>query len=105
MNRLGLTVRSLRHYWRMHLGVLAGVVVGAAVLTGALLVGDSVDASLRGIALARLGDTAHALDTGKRYLDEALAERLSDALDRDLPAVLRLRGMALAEPPAVRLRD
>ncbi len=101
MNRLRLIRRSMGYYRRMHLGVFAGAVVGAAVLTGALLVGDSVDASLRGIALARLGDTAHALDTRKQYFREELGERLSMRMGHTIPSVLRLRGMALAEPPAV----
>ena len=46
---------SLWHYRRVHLAVLAGVVVATAVITGALLVGDSVRGSLRDLLLERLG--------------------------------------------------
>src|SRR4051812_6916367 len=51
---------SLRHYRRIHLAVALGVAVATAVLTGALLVGDSVRGSLRDLTLERLGliDTA-----------------------------------------------
>jgi hypothetical protein len=46
---------SLRHYRRIHLAVALGVAVATAVLTGALLVGDSVRGSLRDLTLERLG--------------------------------------------------
>lgn len=42
-----LIVRNLRFHWRGNLAVLLGVAVGSAVLTGALLVGDSLRGSLR----------------------------------------------------------
>jgi ABC-type antimicrobial peptide transport system permease subunit len=46
---------SLRQYRRVHLAVAAGVAVTTAVITGALLVGDSVRGSLRGLSLKSLG--------------------------------------------------
>jgi len=39
----------------MHLAVLLGVIVAGTVLTGALLIGDSMRGSLRGLVLERLG--------------------------------------------------
>src|SRR5262249_47741585 len=50
-----LLLRNLAYHWRGNLAVLLGVVVGTAVLTGALLVGDSQRESLRRLALRRLG--------------------------------------------------
>ena len=47
---------SLRHYRRIHIAVALGVAVATAVLTGALLVGDSVRGSLRDLTLQRLGN-------------------------------------------------
>ena len=55
MNGAVLVRRGLRHYRRTHLGVIAGCAVSAAVLVGALFVGDSVRGTLERIALARLG--------------------------------------------------
>src|SRR5262249_32663207 len=52
-----LTKRNLTHFWRTNLAVVLGVATAVAVLAGALLVGDSVRASLRDLALARLGKT------------------------------------------------
>lgn len=50
-----LIFASLRHHWRTHSAVAIGVAVATAVLTGALLVGDSVRGSLRDLTLQRLG--------------------------------------------------
>ncbi len=52
---------GLRHYWRAHAALALATAVGVAVLTGSLLVGDSVRGSLRDHALARLGDVDQAL--------------------------------------------
>ena len=50
-----MVLASLRYHWRMHLAVCCGVVVATAVLTGSLLVGDSMRGSLRDLTLDRLG--------------------------------------------------
>ncbi len=88
---------SLRYYWRMHLGVLLGVALAAAVLTGALLVGDSVDYSLNRFAELRLGHTQHAISTRTNYVDQQLAERLSERTGAPVVAALALRGMAITQ--------
>ena len=53
--------RSLIYFWRINLAVVLGVAVATAVLTGALIVGDSVRGSLRDLSLSRLGKIDHAL--------------------------------------------
>src|SRR5262249_1737801 len=58
-----------------NLAVLLGAAVGTAVLTGALLVGDSLRGSLRDLTLRRLGWVDEALVTG-RVFREALAKDL-----------------------------
>lgn len=68
--------RSLIHYWRLHLAVLLGAAVATAVLTGALLVGDSVRSSLRDLTLERLGRIDYAL-LSERFVRENIAEDLS----------------------------
>lgn len=62
----------------MHLATLAGVVAGAAALTGALVVGDSMRGSLRDQALARLGPVEHAL-VSARLFEESLARRIAES--------------------------
>jgi putative ABC transport system permease protein len=76
--------RALTHYWRIHLAVALGAATAATVLTGALLVGDSVRGSLRALALERLGHIDHAL-LSERFFRASLADDLSTAA---VPAVL-----------------
>ncbi len=53
--------RSLTYYWRINLAVVLAAAIATAVLTGALLVGDSVKGSLRDLTLDRLGSIDHLL--------------------------------------------
>ncbi|HKE03281.1 MAG TPA: ABC transporter permease, partial [Blastocatellia bacterium] len=72
MNFAKLIKRNLIHFWRTNLAVILGVATAVAVLAGALLVGDSVRASLRDLALARLGKTDFVV-TGQGFFREQLA--------------------------------
>ena len=76
MSSIPLTRRSLAHYWRTHLAVVVGVAVAVAVLTGSLLVGDSVRGSLKRLALQRLG-AAHWVIASSVFFREALAEEMA----------------------------
>jgi ABC-type lipoprotein release transport system permease subunit len=88
-------LRTLIHYWRINLAVLLGAAVATTVLTGALLVGDSVRGSLRDLVLERLGDIDAALVTD-RFFREELAEQLAGrpGARAVAPAIL-LRGAAV----------
>lgn len=74
MNRIQLTTRSLIHYWRTNLAVTLGVIAGTAVISGAMIVGDSVRASLQQMTLNRLGKVDYAL-SGPRFFREEMAKR------------------------------
>ena len=78
MTRSTLILRSLRYHWRNSLAVVLGVVVGAAVIVGALLVGDSVRFSLRKVALQRLGNVDQALISPRHLFREKIAAELSE---------------------------
>jgi putative ABC transport system permease protein len=75
MNAVTLIKRNLTHYWRTNLAVIFGVATAVAVLAGALLVGDSVRASLRDLALARLGKTDLVV-TASGFFRERMADDL-----------------------------
>ena len=93
MKLLSLIKKSLTFYWRSNIGVLLAVVVGTAVLSGSLFVGDSVKNSLREMVIKRLGSTELALMTGERFFTNELAERLADKLEAKTAPVLQVRGM------------
>jgi ABC-type antimicrobial peptide transport system permease subunit len=82
MTSLQFIVASLRHHRRIHVAVALGVAVATAVLTGALLVGDSVRGSLRDLTLQRLGRVDEALVTGHFF-----REQLAKEVDGE-PAIL-----------------
>src|SRR5262245_59371998 len=73
MRTADLIQRSLKYYWRTNLAVVFGVATAVAVLAGALLVGDSVRASLRDLFLQRLGQTDQVI-TSTSFFREQLAE-------------------------------
>ena len=70
-----LVRRNLAHFWKTNLAVIAGVAVAVAVLAGALLVGSSVRASLRGLALERLGMVDQVVTSGG-FVRDSLADDL-----------------------------
>jgi ABC-type lipoprotein release transport system permease subunit len=89
MSLQSLRLRNLVYHWRGNSAVLLGVVVGTTVLTGALLVGDSLRGSLRDLALERLGWVEEAL-VAPRFFRQALGEELlaDKAAERICPAIL-----------------
>ncbi len=70
-----LLLPNLRYYWRTNAAVAAGVATAVAVLAGALLVGQSVRASLRDLVTARIGATDYVV-SADRFFGEALAQGL-----------------------------
>ncbi len=95
MTLLRLIAASLTYHARMHAAVACGVAVATAVLTGALVVGDSMRASLRRLTLQRLGRIDDALVTD-RFFRVALADEWASA-----PA---LRKRTAQTVPAIVLR-
>lgn len=71
-----LLVRNLFYHWRGNVAVFLGIVLGSAVLTGALLVGDSLRGSLKALTLSRLGWVEDAMTPG-RFFREQLAREVS----------------------------
>ena len=76
MTRLRLILQSLWHHRRTHLPVLLAVAVATAVLTGALIVGDSVRESLKNLALERLGKIDQVL-VGDRFISQDHAKKFA----------------------------
>lgn len=100
MNWLSLILRGARYHARTHLGVVLGAAIATAALAGALILGDSVRATLRASALSRIGRAEVALDSGDRFFREDLATRLArTALSNSIPSdtrwttALRLNGL------------
>ncbi len=69
-------LRGLIHYWRASLAVALGAAVATTVLSGALVVGDSLRGSLRDQTQERLGAVDLALEASRPF-PESLVERLA----------------------------
>ncbi len=54
-------IKNFKYFWRIHFIVALCTAVATGVLAGALIVGDSVKGSLRGLTKERLGAIQHAL--------------------------------------------
>jgi ABC-type antimicrobial peptide transport system permease subunit len=76
MTKLTLLLRNLRYFRGVNIAVVLGMAVATAVLTGALMVGDSVRGSLADLALRRLGPVDYAL-ISTRFFDQSLAHRVN----------------------------
>src|SRR5437016_1516417 len=76
MSLAKLILAGLRFHWRIHLAVALAVMTSSAVLTGALLVGDSMRGSLRHLLLDQLGSIDEVL-VGDRFFRAQLADELA----------------------------
>ena len=91
-------LKTFIHYFRQKLLVAMGVVVSTAVLTGALIIGDSVRYSLEQSTFSRLGETTHLVSVTERYFRQKMATEI-EAINSEIKAtsVLLLEGVAVAE--------
>jgi putative ABC transport system permease protein len=103
MTPFKLIISNLRHYWQKNALLAMGVAISAAVLTGALIVGDSVQYSLKRIVEQRLGNIGTIVETGDRYVTSDLAQSLEEELEEDAAPVLLLDGIAVADGGQKRL--
>src|SRR5262245_3369739 len=87
-----LLLRNLLYHWRGNFAVLLGVALGPTVLTGALLVGDSLRGSLRDVVLEQLGPIDHVLVTNRLFREELAKELQSDGHGERVSPALMLQG-------------
>lgn len=75
MKSVAFIWKGIRHYRTAYFGVLAGAAVGAMVLLGAMMAGDSVQHSLTRSAQLRTGNAAQIFTGGERFFRSDLAMR------------------------------
>ncbi len=90
MSFFALLLRNLLYHWRGNCAVFLGIALGSAVLTGALLVGDSLRGSLKALTLDQLGWVEDAMLPG-RFFRAELAKEIG--AERCVP-ILLLQGSA-----------
>lgn len=81
--------KSLLYYRRHGTALFLGTVITSAVVTGSLILGDSVRESLKNISLARIGAIRWAMHNPSRYMDFSAARRLEQKTGTAvIPAIL-----------------
>jgi putative ABC transport system permease protein len=96
-------IRSIIHYRKQHLALFLGMAVSAAVLTGALIVGDSISYSLNRMVDIRLGKTRFAIAGGTRFIETSLAGKLEQSLKVPVSPLLMLRGIVIHPDSGTRI--
>mgnify|MGYP000045649004 CR=1 FL=1 len=75
MSPLKLALASFRFWFRAHVAVALGLATAVAVLTGAWILGDSLQGSLARLAVERLGPVSFVF-RGERFFPAAVADQL-----------------------------
>ena len=98
MTKFQYIIKSFLHYFKANLLVAIGVAISTMVLTGSLVIGDSVRHSLTQATFYRLGETTHLVAVKERYFRQEMASEM-EAVNPGLKAtsVLLLEGMAVAD--------
>jgi putative ABC transport system permease protein len=90
LTRLSFPLRNLSYFFTANVLLLVGVAIGTAVLTGALLLGDSLKGSLKQVTLDRLGSIQQAL-----IADRFFHMGLADNSNGKTAPIIVLRGTVL----------
>ncbi len=97
--------KSIVYYRKKHLVVLIGTVISTAVLTGALIIGDSVEHSLKTLVDLRLGETRYALTSGDRFFRTELVAEMEQDANTPVVAALQTRGIAINQQNQARINQ
>jgi len=98
MTKLNYILKSFFHYLKANLLVAFGVAISTMVLTGSLIIGDSVRHSLEQTTFFRLGETTHLVAVTERYFRQEMATEMeADNPEIQAAPVLLLEGVAVAD--------
>jgi len=105
MNIFKYIIKSLWYFRKQHFAVFLGTIVSTAVLTGALIIGDSVKYSLHDLVNLRLGKVEYAMPTGDRYVRTDLAKEIQADLNGYVAALLQVKGIAVQPENQTRINN
>jgi len=81
MSILRLAFKGFIYNWRLSISLLIGTFIASSILTGSLLVGDSVKKTLSARANERIGLIKSALICGDRFVTTDLVKTLNQKID------------------------
>lgn len=98
-----LVRRNLLYYWKQNIGVFLTIIISTSVLTGALIVGDSVRLSLKKQVSTRLGNIEFAIVTGERLISDRLSIKISEEQRIKTSSILNVQGIAINQAAGLKL--
>lgn len=105
MTFLTLILRSISYYWKSHLMIILGAAISTMVITGTLIVGDSVRFSLEKTTELRIGKTAYSFSGNDRFFRSQLAADIREQLNIDIAPLLQIKGIASAQGGKFKLNN
>lgn len=105
MHPIRLIYRSLTYFWKPQLAVIVGVAICSMVITGTLIVGDSIRSSLEVTTQLRLGHTEYLFSSTDRYFRTELANEINSELKIDIAPILQLNGIASSQGGKLKLNN
>jgi len=105
MRKFKFIIRGLAFYKIKHLAVLLATILSTAILTGALVVGDSVKYSLQQMVSQRLGSVGYALRSGDHMVSQQLLKSLANELNTKVAGVIETHGVAINSEKDLRINQ
>lgn len=98
MTKLQYIAKSFLHYFKANFLVALGIAISTMVLTGSLVIGDSVRHSLKQATFYRLGETTHLVSLNERYFRQEMAAEMEEVnAQLKVTPLLLLEGMAISD--------
>ncbi len=105
MSVLNLALKSFLHYLSKNMTIALGVAISTAVITGGLIVGDSVTYSLEQTVHYRLGNITHSVSAGDRFFSKDYADRIETELEVPTSGMLKLEGIGITGGGKLRVNN
>jgi putative ABC transport system permease protein len=98
-----LITRSFFHYFRANILASGALAIATAVITGALIIGDTLSHSLEKAVTMRLGNVSHSITAGERLFTIDMGNRFAAKGGVPVSSGLVAEGMAVTEGGRERL--
>jgi ABC-type antimicrobial peptide transport system permease subunit len=85
--------------------MFAGTLIAVMVLTGALIIGESVTYSLEQLVENRLGNTHYVISSGNRYFSSGLGKKIQYHSGKQIVTLLKLNGFVSCDEKHTRLNQ
>jgi ABC-type lipoprotein release transport system permease subunit len=92
-----LIIQTYKYYFKGNFLAALGVAICTAVVTGALIIGDSLSHSLNKSTDYRLGNISHIISAGNRFFTQELAHKIDSIYPTSVTPVLKLDALGSSE--------